>query len=134
MIAHRGNTDGPNPQMENDPEYVMDAINNGYDVEVDLWSTDTELFLGHDEPKYKIDKEFLETHKDKLWIHCKNSEAMEFFATSRPHFNFFWHQKDDFTLTSFGYIWVYPGINPTAGSILVLPENTPVGQKASTYF
>ena len=23
--------------------------------------------------------------------------------------NYFWHQTDDFTLTSHGYIWTYPG-------------------------
>jgi len=122
MIAHRGNTDGPNPQMENDPEYVMDAINNGYDVEVDLWSTDTELFLGHDEPKYKIDKEFLETHKDKLWIHCKNLEALYVCEFILNEVHYFWHQSDDFTLTSNNIFWTFPGKHLTPNSVLVMPE------------
>ena len=37
-------------------------------------------------------------------------------------FNYFWHQKDDVTLTSQGYIWAYPGKQPLKNSIAVLPE------------
>jgi hypothetical protein len=37
-------------------------------------------------------------------------------------FNYFWHQKDDVTLTSKGYIWAYPGKQPLENSIAVLPE------------
>jgi len=28
LIAHRGNTDGPNPSEENNPEYIEEAIEN----------------------------------------------------------------------------------------------------------
>ena len=31
-IAHRGNTDGPNPNRENDPTYIDEAINAGFNV------------------------------------------------------------------------------------------------------
>jgi|TARA_B100000959_G_C14826137_1_gene559891 hypothetical protein len=34
----------------------------------------------------------------------------------------FWHQKDDVTLTSKGYMWTYPGKLLTDNSITVLPE------------
>jgi hypothetical protein len=37
-------------------------------------------------------------------------------------FNFFWHQQDKVTLTSKQYIWAYPGQQPIAQSIAVLPE------------
>ena len=36
----------------------------------------------------------------------------------------FWHQEDDFTLTSRGFIWTYPGKELTLKSICVLPEST----------
>ena len=36
-IAHRGNTRGPKPEKENDPEYILQAINEGFDVEIDVW-------------------------------------------------------------------------------------------------
>ena len=34
----------------------------------------------------------------------------------------FWHQEDDVTLTSEGYMWTYPGKELTTNSIAVLPE------------
>jgi hypothetical protein len=37
-------------------------------------------------------------------------------------FNFFWHQNDDYTLTSKGYPWVYPGKMVPSNGIFVLPE------------
>ena len=36
--------------------------------------------------------------------------------------NCFWHQNDDITLTSKGYIWTYPGKQPIQSSIAVMPE------------
>jgi hypothetical protein len=39
-----------------------------------------------------------------------------------PQYCCFWHQKDDVTLTSQGYIWAYPGKQPLKNSIAVLPE------------
>ena len=32
LIAHRGNTSGPNPEKENNPQYVDKAIDSGYNV------------------------------------------------------------------------------------------------------
>lgn len=120
LIAHRGNTHGSKPERENDPKYVMDAIADGYDVEIDLWVLDRDhplpprspgLYLGHDEPTYKIDPNFLTL--EGLWIHCKNREAFEYMVNKYPPEkqlkgpNFFWHQSDDFTITSNGYIWPF---------------------------
>ena len=36
--------------------------------------------------------------------------------------HYFWHQKDDITLTSKGYFWTFPGKKLTKNSICVLPE------------
>ena len=36
--------------------------------------------------------------------------------------NYFWHENDTMTLTSHGYIWVYPGKQPVKNSISVMPE------------
>jgi hypothetical protein len=36
--------------------------------------------------------------------------------------NYFFHQEDDITLTSKGYIWAYPGKQPIKNSIAVMPE------------
>ena len=37
LIAHRGNINGPRVEFENNPEYVLRAIEMGFDAEVDVW-------------------------------------------------------------------------------------------------
>lgn len=123
MIAHRGNTNGPNILEENRPEYIEAAIAQGYDVEIDIrYDTfDNKFYLGHDESQYNIDLWWLDKYKDYLWIHCKSIEALYRFAYT-GEFNYFWHQQDDFTLTSKNYIWTYPGKTYTPKSVIVMPE------------
>ena len=60
LISHRGNIDGPNLNNENDPENILKVLNLGYDVEIDVWFIDNEFYLGHDYPKYIVNKSFLE--------------------------------------------------------------------------
>lgn len=120
LIAHRGLINGPNKDIENSPNQIEHALSLGFDCEIDIWKIDTDLFLGHDGPQYKIDLSFLSN--TKFWIHAKNLEALRFFLTT--NLNFFWHQNDDFTLTSHGYIWTYPGKSLTEKSVMVLPEIT----------
>jgi len=124
-ISHRGNINGRIEDVENKPEYINDTILLGYDVEVDVWFVDGEWWLGHDKPQYKISVEWLEERQDKLWIHCKNVDAMVELESGNKHydgFNFFWHETDTLTLTSLSFIWVYPGKQPIKGSIAVMPE------------
>lgn len=123
-IAHRGNLTGPNKEQENHPDYIMEAINSGYHCEIDFWKENDKLLLGHDEPQYEIDFSFLFT--PNLIIHCKNLHALTYLADYQNEcvdLHFFFHDTDDATLTSLGYIWVYPG-RPilSNGSIVVMPE------------
>ena len=74
-ISHRGNIKGPVPDKENRPSYIDCAIGNGYDVEIDVRSIDGELWLGHDEPQYKVEHKWLWIRRKNLWIHCKNLQA-----------------------------------------------------------
>jgi hypothetical protein len=121
LISHRGNLNGPNKKKENSPRYILDAIHLGYDVEVDVWFYKKNYYLGHDKPTYRIESKFLESKK--IWCHAKNIEALEIMATNnRTHY--FWHQKDDVTLTSKNFVWTYPGKLLIDNSICVLPENT----------
>lgn len=124
LIAHRGNINGLNPSKENHPEYIEAAIVDGYDVEIDIrYDTfNKTLYLGHDEPQYPTSWIWIEKYINHLWIHCKNIEALYEFAHSTSGFNYFWHQEDDFALTSRNYIWTYPGKSYTTKSILVMPE------------
>ena len=98
FIAHRGNTNGPRPEKENTQDYILDAIAKGYDVEIDVWA-DKKLWLGHDEPQYQVDVKFLTKHFNKLWIHCKNLEAI-YILYDFILFNFFWNQIDYFKFIS----------------------------------
>ena len=118
-IAHRGNLEGPNKDLENLPSYIDLAL-EVCDVEIDLWVVDNKFYLGHDEPTYAINPEWLDKHIHKLWIHCKNIEAAETLMES--DFNFFWHENDAITLTNHGFIWAYPGKQPIKNSIAVMPE------------
>lgn len=119
-IAHRGLFNGPNPLLENNPEQVEEAIRQGYQCEVDLWIDDG-LKLGHDDAQYSINESWL---NDSMWIHAKNIEAL-LWLTSTKH-KFFWHEVDQFTLTSNGYIWSFPGCKLTEHSIMVMPEHTDI--------
>ena len=56
LISHRGNIKGPNPDQENRPWYIDEAILQGFDVEVDVWLVDDEIVLGHDFPQYYVTK------------------------------------------------------------------------------
>jgi hypothetical protein len=120
FIAHRGNITGPQKDKENHPDYVQEALNLGYDVEIDVWC-DNKIYLGHDEPQYEINFSFLMNNFRKLWIHCKNLEALDVLSEFKV-LNYFWHESDDFTLTSKNFIWTYPGKQVTNKSVVVLDD------------
>jgi hypothetical protein len=125
LISHRGNITRSIPERENDPKYIHEAIVNGFNVEVDVWFVDGKFKLGHDKPQYDFPHQLIEHQAKKLWIHCKNLEAItQFNILDRDgiYINYFWHQEDDITLTSRGYIWAYPGKQPIKNSIAVMPE------------
>ena len=105
LISHRGNIDGPNRELENDPSYILKAIGQGFDVEIDVWLIDDNILLGHDFGQYQVDLYFLKNKH--LWCHAKNLEALEFMLSNDVHC--FWHQEDDRTITSRGFIWTYEG-------------------------
>ena len=116
IISHRGNINGPVPDKENRPSYIDCAIGNGYHVEVDIRSINGELWLGHDEPQYKIDHNWLNKRRDYLWIHCKNVEA----AHECWAYHSFCHTSDPFTYTSTGKIWIHD-LSQTIDSDTIIP-------------
>jgi hypothetical protein len=120
LISHRGNLNGRIPTNENHPEYIDEAIHAGFDVEIDMWWVDGRTYLGHDEPQYEVDDNWLTERMDSLWVHCKNVGLLNWIRSTSLHW--FWHEEDTLTLTSKGYVWVYPGKQPVIGSIAVMPE------------
>jgi hypothetical protein len=119
LISHRGNIDGPNPELENTPSYLVQALNVGVEVEVDVWVIDGKIFFGHDAPQHEVGETFVELIHRDAWFHCKNLGALDYFSKKDQGYKFFWHQSDDYTLTSHGQIWVYPGKPFTKDSIVV---------------
>jgi len=117
LISHRGNLNGKCDE-ENHPDHIDMALTQGFDVEIDVWKVLDEYYLGHDEPQYKVSMKFLKN--EKLWCHAKNIEAL--YDMNKEGVHCFWHQTDDVTLTSKGYLWTYPEKGLTKNSIAVLPK------------
>lgn len=118
-IAHRGNIYGPNKEFENNPDYLINAISLGYEVEIDLWANRGNFYLGHDEPMYGVDPFIIMDMSTSAWFHCKNFDALELMSKNFKFCKFFWHEDDDYTMTNNGYIWTYPGKRVGTNSILV---------------
>jgi len=123
LIAHRGLVNGPDSQLENHPAQIANVLDQALDAEIDVWFKDSVWWLGHDNPTHEISFSFL-SHP-QLWIHAKNFEAADQLITlsrqGHSH-NFFWHDKDDRTLTSWGFWWTYPGRELSKNSVAVMPE------------
>jgi len=118
FISHRGNINGQKKELENNPDYILQALNLKYDVEIDVRYLDNKWYLGHDFAQYNIDISFLKNKN--LWCHAKNLDALKNMLIHG--INCFWHQEDNYTITSNGYIWTYPGNDLCEKSICVLPE------------
>lgn len=118
LISHRGNITGPNPKLENTIEYINQGLDQGYDVEVDIHYIKGKLYLGHDNTQEEVQLTYLAN--PKLWCHAKNVEAL--YEMNKFGIHCFWHQEDDYTLTSRGFIWTFPKKLLYYNSICVLPE------------
>lgn len=117
-ISHRGFIDGSDKNIENNPDQIKFLLSKNINIEVDIHFYKNKFYLGHDEPVYEINSGFLENKL--LWCHAKNYEALDALRKTDAHF--FWHQEDDYTITSKGFVWVYPGKPLIKNSICVLPE------------
>ena len=122
-IAHRGNFKGVDKKRENTIPYLKEAIYNGYDVEVDVWYCNGEFFLGHDSPKHRVSLFDLFYIREFAWFHAKNYEALVELLQHELHV--FFHDQDEYTLTSRGIIWAYSGKYVNGYGIACMPEATP---------
>lgn len=120
LISHRGNIDLVKPERENSPEYIQEAIDAGYDVEIDVrCMSDGSLYLGHDEPDYEVTEQWLIDRKDKLWVHTKNFEALSYLLDSP--LRIFFHSKEDHTIIyNTKLIWSHLLVEANERSIIPL--------------
>lgn len=122
IISHRGNLNGAS-EFENHPGQIEECIHRNLECEIDLWVVCGKFYLGHDEPQYEVDFEWLVSYEKKLWVHCKNVESLQNLSGSSNHsLHYFWHQSDDYVITSKKFVWVYPGQDLIPNCIAVLPE------------
>jgi len=117
-ISHRGNIYGKQPDKENSIVYIEEALKKYY-VEIDVWKKGECLFLGHDNPKYLVDSEFIYTNRKKLLCHAKNIQALTYLHGRNIHC--FWHNEDEYTITSKGLIIALPS-KWNEQTICMLPE------------
>lgn len=127
-ISHRSNIFGPasDNKYENHPDFILHTLDIGFDVEIDLWYWENELWLGHDKPTYNLKKwkdvgRNIDLRDNRLWCHAKNLQAFEYLYKNAD-INCFWHTDEDIVLTSKGNIWTYPGVKVLQGAIMVMPE------------
>jgi len=121
LIAHRGNQNGREIGLENHPNYIDKALENGFDAEVDLWISGDEIFLGHDQPQVQIEFGWLAERSDYLWVHAKTLSSAVWLSETK--LNWFLHDQDQAALTSRGFIWLFPEqIAPSRKSVRLIFE------------
>jgi hypothetical protein len=127
-ISHRGNLTGKEHSRENHIPSINECIERGFDVEIDVWKENGKFYLGHDKPEKEISKQYLIDNAASLWIHCKNKEALIHLQLLNYHdfivpLHYFWHQDDDYAITSKNWVISFPG-KPPGGikSVCMSPE------------
>ena len=120
-ISHRGNIFVSNKKLENDPSQIEKLVKMSFECEIDVRvSKNKKIYLGHDSPMYEVDTNWLDRFSKNLWIHCKDWETLDYFCETKH--NYFFHNTDDYTITSHGYIWAFPCKCFSSKFIDVLPE------------
>jgi hypothetical protein len=120
LISHRGNLRGPVKSKENRPSYIDSAIGLGFDVEIDVRYCNNSFWLGHDTSDYKIDINWLEKRREKLWIHCKDLKSTTELLKLSNNLNIFCHSSDMYVLTSSNYVWVH-NLKDTINEKCIIP-------------
>lgn len=129
LISHRGNVYGTNPALENNPQYILSAVEEKYFVEIDAWKIKDNWWLGHDFPQYEIEENFLKNKR--FLVHAKNLDALKKLMELEIHC--FWHQEDDYAITNRGIIISYPGRACGNNVICMKPELLSMDTIANSY-
>ena len=123
LISNKGNISGVS-ENENNPEQIQNAIDNGYEVKVNLWLKDNKLYTGNNEAEHLFSLEFLETNHSKLWLQCHDIELIKRFSEIDPlglKINYFWIDNGNVVRTSKG-VWIVRENEPFDGCVYLNPE------------
>ena len=91
LISNCGNTSGSIPSLENDPEYVLRAVKEGFNCKVDIWfgrksEDDLEQFYtGTNGLEFPVNSDFLST--TGLWLRPMNMIAWDMAGRFWSHCN-----------------------------------------------
>ena len=122
LISHRGNINGINNALENTPDYINKALEEGFHVLVDVMLVGTNhLALGIDVPKFPLRLEFL---KNNLLIaRTNNLPTLDYLISNQVHC-FLDEGNHPSTLTSGGLIWTTYSSQISERCIYSMPEWT----------
>ncbi len=128
IISHRGNLYGPQTANENSRESIIETIENGFCIEIDLWKLHVgQLWIGDKKPEYRIFHQELDKHRNKMYINCKNEEASEYCFDHK--YRWFKDSGPIFTLN--GDSWIHANLPESTSiedvdynKIIFLPEQS----------
>lgn len=131
VIAHRALLQGPNPSLENSPEAIERAIDQGFMVEVDINSASGMEFdfvlghgyLNHSSIVWGVSIDYVIDIAPYTYFHCKDLKVLNHLLHLRCIPYAFFHDIDQGVMTTDGKIWTYPGQEVYKNSIAVLPES-----------
>lgn len=123
IIAHRGNIDGPS-EKENHPDYIRQAIDAGYKVEVDIFYDGKLWCLGHDYALYDVPRSYIRHLMPSCYFHAKDLKSL--YELIHMNANVFYHNIDSYALTSDKKIWTYPLKDVLDDSIIVCQSKSEV--------
>lgn len=117
IISNNGNLDGINQEKENTPEYIINALNKGFDVKINVSYKNGNYYL---KENYQINFNFL--REEKLWIQCNDLETLQNLNSLLTYSNLFYLENSP-TLTKSDFIWLPSLTKPINNkTILYLPE------------
>jgi len=148
IISHRGNIDSSSvgySYYENSIDKIKFILEKTqYDIEIDIRITpvngELSMWTGHDYPVDKLTEEiftYLSDYHERLWIHAKDLATLsalifvekEYKKSIRnnsfkesDYANYFYHNTDDYTLTSNHYIWTYFNKEVGDRSVIVVAD------------
>lgn len=124
IVSHRGNLNGP-CELENHPSQISEAVKLFF-VEIDVWYINKNWFLGHDQPQYKVNFDFF---TDKMYIHCKNFEALEEFENLNTNLKYFWQTNENISFIRNDKLWCNYNIYTKHGITVELLYNDKIVTK-----
>ena len=120
-ISNRGNLARKDPDEENKPDYIENALGQGVCVKTDVWVIKDRTVTGTEHPSTGINLNIFD--KEKLLVQARNPTALLFLLEEGYHC--FWRESDNLIMTNRNFILSYAGsIFPK--SIIMLPEENAI--------